>query len=143
MHACLLNVLTELLGELPVLSVLNEDPLPALLLPVLPQLEVVELVEAQVGQAHGLPQVICTGLEGKGVLLAFLGYRGLKVGSFHLTIEVVSLGEEPGRFWGHRFVPFGSRRGTLGPFDINQSEGSLPRKFCLDPLFPLFGDSLH
>ena len=108
-HARLLQVLTELFGDLPDPSVLQDNPLPALLLPVLPQLEVVELVQAQVGQAHGLPQVICSGLEGKGVLLAFMGYRGLKVGSFHLTIEVVSLGEEPGRLWGHAWVLAGSR----------------------------------
>ena len=109
MHARLLHVLTELFGDLPDPFVLQDYPLPALLLPVLPQLEVVELVQAQVGQAHGLPQVICSGLEGKGVLLAFMGYRGLKVGSFHLTIEVVSLGEEPGRLWGHAWVLAGSR----------------------------------
>jgi len=138
MHARLLYILNELLGELPVLSVLNEDPLPALLLPVLPQLEVVELVQAKVGQAHGLPQVVCPGLEGQSLLLAFLGYLGLKVRSFNLTIEEVSLWEEPGTLWGHEGVLTGSRRGTLGPFDINQREGSLLRKFCLNPLFPLF-----
>ena len=63
--------------------------------------EVVELVQAQVGQAHGLSHVVCPGLEGEGVLLAFMRYRRLKVGSFHLTIEVVSLWEEPGRLRGH------------------------------------------
>ena len=75
MHARLLHVLTELFGDLPDPSVLQDNPLPALLLPVLPQLEVVELVQAQVGKAHGLPQVVCTGLEGKGVLLGFMGDR--------------------------------------------------------------------
>jgi len=143
MHARLLYILTELFGDLPDSSILQDYPIPALLLPVLPQLKVVELVQAEVGQAHGLPQVVCTGLEGKGVLLAFLGYRGLKVGSLHLTIKVVSLGEEPGRFWGHGSVLTSGRRGTLGSFDIGQSEGSLPRKFGLNHLFPLFGYSVH
>jgi hypothetical protein len=143
MHARLLHVLTELFGDLPDPSVLQDNPLPALLLPVLPQLEVVELVQAQVGKAHGLPQVVCPGLEGKGVLLAFMGYRGLKVGSFHLTIEVVSLGEEPGRFRGHGSFLTGSRRGTLGSFDIGQSERSLPCNFGLQSLIPLFGYSVH
>jgi hypothetical protein len=138
MHARLLHVLTELLGDLPDPFVLQDYPLPALLLPVLPQLEVVKLVQAEVGQAHGLPQVVCTGLKGKGVLLAFLGDSRLKVGSFHLTIQVISLGEELGRFRGHGFVLPSSRRGALGPFHINQGEGSLPCKFGFHPLFPLF-----
>ena len=55
MHARLLYILTELFGDLPDSSILQDYPIPALLLPVLPQLKVVELVQAEVGQAHGLP----------------------------------------------------------------------------------------
>ena len=101
MHSRLLHVLTMLLGDLADPSVLQDGSLPALTLPLLPPLEVIKLVQAQVGQAHRLPQVLCPGMKGLCLLLSFLRDRGLQKGSLHLTIEVLFLREDAGLVRGH------------------------------------------
>ena len=63
MDSRLLHILTKLLGDLANPSVLQEGPLPALTLPLFPPLEVVELVQSQVRQAHRLSKVLCPCLK--------------------------------------------------------------------------------
>jgi hypothetical protein len=101
MHPSLLHVLTMLLGYLADPSVLQDGPLPAFTLPLLPPLEVIELVHAQVCQAHRLPQVLCPGVKSLSLLLSFLRDRGLQIRILHLSIEVLSLREDAGLLWGH------------------------------------------